>query len=116
MILGGILSLVYTILSGVLGGLFAKSNSDILTNQLLIGGFAILFYALAIYTTTFVRGLNIPVLSILSWIGCFVLQSILVYVLLSVTQLGIKAIVIGFVIYPLFIFVANYLLVRKELY
>ena len=116
LILGGVLSLVYTILSGVLGGLFAKNNGDILTNQLLIGGFAILFYALAIFTTAFVRGLNIPVLSIATWVGCLVLQSILVYVLLTATQLGIKAVVIGFVVYPLFIFVANYLLVRKELY
>ena len=116
MILGGALSLGYTILSGVLGGLFGKNSSELLSKQLLIGGFAILFYALAVYTSAFVRGLSIPVLSYVSWLGCLLFQSILVYVLLTVAQLGIIAIVIGFFTYPLFIFVANYLLVRKELY
>ena len=116
MILGGALSLGYTVLSGVLGGLFGKNSSELLSKQLLIGGFAILFCALAVYTSAFVRGLSIPVLSYISWFGCFVFQSILVYVLLTVVQLGINAIVIGVLAYPLFIFVANYLLVRKELY
>ena len=116
LILGGILSLVYTILSGVLGGLFAKNNGDILTKQLLIGGFAILLYALAIYTTAFVKGFHLPVLSMAILIGCLVVQSILVSVLLAATNLGITAILIGFLVHPLLISVANYLLVRKELY
>ena len=116
LILGGVISLAYTILSGVFAGLFDKNNGEILSKQLLIGGFAILLYAFAIYTTAFVRGLNIPVLSIILWLVCLLLQSILVYVLLTGTQLGITAVLLGFLMYPLFISVTNYLLVRKELY
>ena len=116
LMIAGILSLVFTLLSGVLGGLFEKSNSELLTKQLLFGSFAILFYSVAIYTTAFVKGLNILVLSIVLWLVCLVLQSILVYVLLATTKLEILAVVIGFFVYPLFISAVNYLLVRKELY
>lgn len=113
---GGGLSFVFTVFSGVLGGLFGQNSSGILTNQLLFGSFAILFYALAIYTTAFVKGLNIPLISIPLWIVCLVVQSILVYVLLANTKLEILAVVIGFMVYPLLLTAVNFLLIRKEIY
>lgn len=115
-VIGGSVSLIFTLLSGVLGELLCKENSELLTKQLLFGSFAVLFYALAIYSSAFVKGLNIPLFSGALWLVCLFLQSVLVYVLLAATKLEILAIVIGFLVYPLLLAGCNYFLIRKELY
>ena len=115
LIFGGAASLVFTILSTPLAGLLYKQNTQQAARLFLIGSFAILCYALAIYTTAFVKGLELPLISAGAWLLALLLQSLLTYFFLASTSMGIATLAMMNVVYPLLITGVNFLMIRKKI-
>lgn len=113
--IGGIFSLLFTVLSNFLAGIFFKESAGLTGKMLLIGGFAALLYGLAFYTIAFLKGLDKNLLIILILIACLFVQSIILFTLLEVTTLGITALVISGLIFPLLITISNLLVIRNHI-
>lgn len=116
LLVGGMTSLMFTILSGVVSNLLFKSHAAAASKLLLFGSFAILAYALAVYSTAYVRGLEIPWLSAGAWLLCLLAQSVFTYLLLHKTGLDILALAIMNVVYPLLVFGVNFMLIRSRIF
>lgn len=112
---GGVLSLLLTLLSSVVAGMLFKQNTALSAKLFLVGSFAILCYALAIYSTAFVRGLKMPWISAGVWFLCLLVQSLLTYLLVHKTSLDITALAVMNVLYPLLVFGVNFLMIRTKL-
>jgi len=114
-VIGGVMSLVCTLLSKVIAGILYKQNVQLAAKLLLVGGFAILAYALAIYTTAFVRGLDLQWLSAAAWIFCLIVQGLIAYLILNHTGLDIVSLAVMNIVYPLLISGVNTLIVYKRI-
>ncbi|MBO6016144.1 MAG: oligosaccharide flippase family protein [Lachnospiraceae bacterium] len=115
LIAGGVLSLLFTVLSRPLSKILYHQNVQLTSRLLLVGSFAILCYALAIYTSAFVKGLDMPWLSAACWFGCLLFQAFILYLLLNYTSLGVVTLAVMNLIYPLLISGVNLLLIHRKL-
>lgn len=93
--------------------LFPSTDYIISGRLLMFGGIAVIFYALSTITNAALQGLdkmNLPVIHSAVSLGIHVL---LVVVLLRFTDLGIYALLIGTVTYPLVVCILNWISVNK---
>lgn len=93
--------------------LFPSTDYIISGRLLMFGGVAVIFYALSTITNAALQGLdkmNLPVIHSAVSLGIHVL---LVVVLLRFTDLGIYALLIGTVTYPLVVCILNWISVNK---
>lgn len=96
--------------------LFPSTDYALGGSLLLWGSIAVVFYALSTVTNTALQGINLmskPVTHAAVSLGIHVL---LVFLLLRFTKLGIYALVIGNVTYPLVVCILNAIAIRKRLH
>lgn len=114
-IFGAAVSLVITVLSGIVSLLSKNDGGGLGVKMLLLGGFAVLFYGVMIYTTAYLNGLSLRKAQLVVAVLAVILQSILVYVLNSFTNLGVLVLVIAGIVFPLLVSCGNIFIIKKHL-
>lgn len=109
----GISTLMLMILAGPLVEILYKGDSVMAIKMLRMGSIAVVFYGLALLTGAALQGCGKIWLSTITILAGLLVQSILLKVLIEVTELGIYSVVIANIVFPLVIFVGNLLFLKK---
>ncbi|WP_343209044.1 polysaccharide biosynthesis protein [Anaerolentibacter hominis] len=98
----------------IISMLFAGS-SDIAYQIMAAGALAVVFYALSTVTNGVLQGINRMKLPVIHSAIALVIHLVLVVVLLKFTDLGIFALVIGNMVFPLVVAILNWIAIDREL-
>lgn len=91
------------------------SSLNLAGNMFLFGSFALVFYALSTVTTGVLQSINRMRLPVIHSAISLVIHVLLVYLLLIYTDLGIYALIVGNVTFPLIVCILNGLAIAKYL-
>ncbi|MCM1161368.1 MAG: oligosaccharide flippase family protein [Roseburia sp.] len=109
----GISTLLLMLLAGPLVEILYKGDSVTAIKMLRMGSIAVVFYGLALLTGAALQGRGKIWFSTISILAGLLVQSILLKVLIEVTELGIYSVVIANIVFPLVIFAGNLLFLNK---
>lgn len=104
-----------SVLSKPIMQLFFQRSSSMENNLLLFGGTAIIFYALSTITNSVLQAVNLMRLPVINAAISLVIHVIMVFAMLKFTDLGVYALIIGNVTFPIFICILNWYQIRKHI-
>lgn len=93
--------------------LFSKFDSNQGGMMLKIGGIAVIFYTLSTVTSSALQGIDKMNLPVIHSCISLIIHIILLYILLSFTNLGIYAVVIGSTTFPVVVMILNLVSLNK---
>ncbi|MDO4938784.1 MAG: polysaccharide biosynthesis protein [Lachnospiraceae bacterium] len=103
-----------TILGGpIVSLLFGKS--DLATTMTLIGSFGVLFYSVSTVTNAVLQGNNYMRIPVINALIALIVHVAVIFVLMRVFNMGIKAIVIGYMLFGLFMCILNSFAITKKI-
>jgi len=92
-----------------------KIYNTVAVNLLMFGSFAIVFYSLSTITSAVLQGLDFMKVPVVNAAISLVIHIVLVSVLLYITDLGIYALLIGDITFPLMVSILNWISVKKHI-
>jgi len=90
-----------------------KAYNTVAVNLLMFGSFAIVFYSLSTITSAVLQGLDFMKVPVVNAAISLVIHVVLVSVLLYITDLGVYALLIGDITFPLIVSILNWISVKK---
>lgn len=103
-----------SVLSAPIMQMFFAGSSAMENSLLLYGGIAIIFYALSTITNSVLQAVNLMRLPVINAGVALVIHLVMVFAMLKFTDLGIYALIIGNVTFPIFICFFNWYQIRKH--
>lgn len=113
LIVSGVSALILIVLAGPLIEILYKGDSVTAIKMMRIGSVAVVFYGVAFLTQAALCGHGKIWLSNSTIIASIVIQALLLKILLITTELGILAVVIANIVFPLIISIGNMLILKK---
>lgn len=113
LIVSGISAVILILLAGPVVEILYKGDSVTAIKMLRIGSISVVFYGLALLTGAAIQGYGKMWLSNITIVIGLIVQAFLLKILLITTDLGILAVVIVNIVFPLVIFIGNILVLRK---
>ena len=95
--------------------LFTNTDYELGGRMLIYGGIAVIFYALSTVTNAALQGIDLMKKPVTHSAISLIVHIILIFVLLKFTKLGIHALVIGNVTFPLLVCILNAITLKKHL-
>lgn len=113
LIVSGVSAVILILFAGPFIEIFYKGDSVTAIKMMRIGSVAVVFYGLALLTKAALWGHGKIWISNITIIIGLVISALLLKILLITTDLGILAVVIANIVFPLIIFTENILILRK---
>lgn len=92
-----------------------KVYNTVAVNLLMFGSFAIIFYSLSTITSAVLQGLDFMKVPVVNAAISLIIHIVLVSILLYITDLGIYALLIGDITFPLLVSILNWISVKKHI-
>lgn len=104
-----------SVLSGPIIQLLWPGSSLMENRLLLYGGIAIIFYALSTITNSVLQAVNLMRLPVINAAISLAVHLVLVFIILRITNLGVYALIIGNVTFPIGICILNWYQMKKHI-